>query len=575
MKRDPLITRDPSFVERAPSRALGRAKGTATECDRVALIARRSGFRPVTRRPSSPRCSRRRPAVQFRRERWDTPDGDFIDLDWLAHHENAPAQPDAPLFVLFHGLEGSSDSHYARVLMAAAKARGWHGVVPHFRSCSGPLNLLPRFYHLADSNEVDWVLRRLGATHSGPIIAAGVSLGGNVLLRWLCERESDASVIAPPPRSPRRSTCTPAARRFRRASAWSIRAVSSSRSSARRLAKLAQYPGLFDRDAMLAARTLYEFDNVVTAPLHGFRDTDDYWTSATTRPFLPRIAVPTLVLNARNDPFLPGCVLPSKAEVSAAVTLDQPDARRPRRLHDGAVSGADRLAFATRVRLPGNAISIMDDIVKQALAKWPNVPHCTGWLMLDRRGNGACATTPPRPRANSATSIRHEALIGFINRNYESDDARPVVLPERAAAGVCGTGLYAVDRAAAADRADGALGMTDQAGAAFEPAHALARRRRRHAVSPTRRRLPASPRCTITISTCSRTTRLSARMRAPCFTGALETDLAVEPIKRAEVAGRFGFVTSPAAAGPLSRSSSSFSKLALFLVAHFEIAQTR
>jgi uncharacterized protein len=197
--------------------------------------------------------------------------------------------------------------------------------VPHFRSCSGPLNLLPRFYHLADSNEVDWILRRLGATHSGPIIAAGVSLGGNVLLRWLCERESDASVI-----SAAAAISAPldvhAGGQAISQGFGMVYTRSFLKSLKRKgLAKLAQYPGLFDRDAMLAARTLYEFDNVVTAPLHGFRDTDDYWTSATTRPFLPRIAVPTLVLNARNDPFLPGCVLPTKADVSAAVTLDQPD----------------------------------------------------------------------------------------------------------------------------------------------------------------------------------------------------------------------------------------------------------
>ena len=135
----------------------------------------------------------RRPAVTFRRERWDTPDGDFIDLDWVEHH--APLAGNAPLFVLFHGLEGSSGSHYAATLMAAAREYGWHGVVPHFRSCSGPLNRLPRFYHLADSNEVDWILRRLRAVHRGPVVAAGVSLGGNVLLRWLGERQEDAASV--------------------------------------------------------------------------------------------------------------------------------------------------------------------------------------------------------------------------------------------------------------------------------------------------------------------------------------------------------------------------------------------
>jgi predicted alpha/beta-fold hydrolase len=301
-----------------------------------------------------------RPVVKYRRERWATPDGDFIDLDWLSYDVDAEADParsearkatsspfdettplrdnantgsktpaplpsNVPLFVLFHGLEGSSDSHYARILMAEAKARGWHGVVPHFRSCSGSMNLLPRFYHLADSAEVDWVLRRLKAQHPGPVIAAGVSLGGNVLLRWLCEQEQDAANILDAAAAISAPLDVHAGGYAISQGFGMVYTLSFLKTLKRKaLAKLDQYPGLFDRDAMLAARTMHAFDNAVTAPLHGFRDTDDYWTRATTRPYLPRIAIPTLLLNARNDPFLPGRVLPSEAEVSAAVTLDQP-----------------------------------------------------------------------------------------------------------------------------------------------------------------------------------------------------------------------------------------------------------
>ena len=278
----------------------------------------------------------RRPAVSFRRERWDTPDGDFIDLDWVVNDgprtapfstgaaSQAPADT-APLFVLFHGLEGSSASHYAATLMAAAHEYGWHGVVPHFRSCSGSLNRLPRFYHLADSNEVDWILRRLRAMHRGPIVAAGVSLGGNVLLRWLGERREEAAQVVTAAAAISTPIDVHAGGRALSQGFGLVYTRSFLKTLKRKAEqKLVQFPGLFDRDAMLASRTMYEFDNVVTAPLHGFRDTDDYWSSATTRPLLPHIQVPTLVLNARNDPFLPAEALPSQQEVSSAVELDQP-----------------------------------------------------------------------------------------------------------------------------------------------------------------------------------------------------------------------------------------------------------
>ncbi|MEX3956722.1 YheT family hydrolase [Trinickia sp. EG282A] len=270
----------------------------------------------------------RLPAVDYRRERWTTPDGDFIELDWIAYPEGSAAAPppDAPLFVLFHGLEGSSDSHYARVLMATARGFGWHGVVPHFRSCSGPLNLAPRFYHLADSDEVDWVLRRLRDGHRGPIVVAGVSLGGNVLLHWLGERGTDAAFVAAAAAISTPLDVHAGGRALSQGFAlvYTLSFLKTLKKKA--LQKLEQYPGLFDRDAMLASRTMYDYDNVVTAPLHGFRNTDDYWTRATTRPLLPDVVVPTLVLNARNDPFLPSTALPTRAEVSPAIELDQPEA---------------------------------------------------------------------------------------------------------------------------------------------------------------------------------------------------------------------------------------------------------
>jgi uncharacterized protein len=266
----------------------------------------------------------RRPAVNYRRERWDTPDGDFIDVDWLVHDTARTPPADAPLFVLFHGLEGSSTSHYALALTDAAHRHGWNAAVPHFRSCSGPLNLLPRFYHLADSDEVDWVLRRLADAHPGPIVVAGVSLGGSVLLRWLGERREDASFVAAAAAISAPLDVHAGGRALSQGfgMVYTRNFLKSLKQKAQR--KLTQYPGIYDLNAMLACRTMYDFDDVVTAPLHGFRNADDYWTRAATRPWLNEITVPTLVLNARNDPFLPGAVLPSPREVSSAVELDQP-----------------------------------------------------------------------------------------------------------------------------------------------------------------------------------------------------------------------------------------------------------
>ncbi|APA86711.1 hydrolase [Paraburkholderia sprentiae WSM5005] len=309
----------PASPGTAPTRAAAAVEATVELLYRAPLWLPNRHAQTIV-----PSLFARRPAVSFRRERWDTPDGDFIELDWVAH--DSPPTDAAPLFVLFHGLEGSSSSHYAVALMAAAREYGWHGVVPHFRSCSGPLNRLPRFYHLADSDEVDWILRRLRAAHRGPVVAAGVSLGGNVLLRWLGERQDDAARVV----AAAAAISTPIdVHAGGRALSQGFGLVYT-RSFLKTLKqkanqKLEQFPGLFDQDAMLASRTMYEFDNVVTAPLHGFRNTDDYWSTATTRPLLPHIQVPTLVLNARNDPFLPAAALPSRHEVSAAVELDQPE----------------------------------------------------------------------------------------------------------------------------------------------------------------------------------------------------------------------------------------------------------
>ena len=256
----------------------------------------------------------------YRRERWDTPDGDFIDVDFV------DAEPGAPLLVLFHGLEGSSGSAYALAFADAARRRGWRFAVMHFRGCSGELNRGPRAYHSGDFEEIGWVLRRLREGSAAPVHAVGVSLGGNALLRWAEEAGEGARATArtvAAVSSPIDLAAGGAAigRGFNRL-VYTRMFLATMKPKA--LAKLRQHPGLFDEARLRAARDLYEFDNVFTAPLHGFRDTEDYWQRCSAKPHLQRIRMPALVLNARNDPFVPASSLPQVADVGTYVTLWQP-----------------------------------------------------------------------------------------------------------------------------------------------------------------------------------------------------------------------------------------------------------
>ncbi|HEY0817747.1 MAG TPA: alpha/beta fold hydrolase [Rhizobacter sp.] len=275
------------------------------------------------------------PRPVYRRERWTTPDQDFIDVDFQetstpGHGITPPPDDDGrvrPLLVLFHGLEGSSNSHYARAFAHWARQNGWRYAVPHFRGCSGEINLAPRAYHSGDYEEIGWVLERLRAGHTGPMVAVGVSLGGNALMRWAEEAGESASRTV----GAVCSICSPLdlaaggehiGRGFNRQvyTRMFLRTMIP-----KALLKLQQHPGLFDGRALQRARNLYDFDNIFTAPLHGFRDTDDYWTRGSAKPHLHRIRIPALAINARNDPFIPAASLPKAHEVGAFVTLWQPE----------------------------------------------------------------------------------------------------------------------------------------------------------------------------------------------------------------------------------------------------------
>ncbi|MBM3115133.1 YheT family hydrolase [Jeongeupia naejangsanensis] len=259
----------------------------------------------------------------YRRETWVTPDLDSIAVDWV------DGRAGTPILVLFHGLEGGSRSHYALSLFQHFYPKGWRCVVPHFRSCGNVTNRLPRAYHAGDANEIDWVLRRIrNRNPDAPLYAVGVSLGGNALLKWLGEQgEAAGEVVASAA-----SVCAPLDLMICGAALDTgvnrrIYTRNFLRTLKRKmLAKLQITENPFvDVDKVRAAETLREFDDLVTAPLHGYNGVDDYWTRASSKPGLTGICVPTLVINARNDPFVPVSALPGEDDVSPWVTLLQPE----------------------------------------------------------------------------------------------------------------------------------------------------------------------------------------------------------------------------------------------------------
>jgi hypothetical protein len=273
-------------------------------------------------------------APQFARQRWTTPDGDFIDVDQLT----PAAPPAAPHLVLFHGLEGSSQSQYAQAFASVARQRGWAFSVPHFRGCSGELNHAPRAYHSGDFEEIGWILARLRAQSAAPLRVVGVSLGGNALLRWAQEAgHSAAATVAAVAAVSSPIDLAASGAAIDRGFNWLVYSrMFLATMKPKALAKWQQHPGLFDRDKLAAARTLYEFDNVFTAPLHGYKDTPDYWRRASALPQLADVRIPALVLNARNDPFVPAASLPAVGAVGPCVTLWQP----PQGGHVGFPQGA-------------------------------------------------------------------------------------------------------------------------------------------------------------------------------------------------------------------------------------------
>jgi uncharacterized protein len=260
---------------------------------------------------------RRRLPLPLVRERWELPDGDFVDADVLDPLEQPSRLQTRPVLIVLHGLEGSSEAAYVRGLLAQGRARGFRSYALNFRSCSGEPNRLPRSYHSGETRDLDEAVRRVRAANPGaPLVLCGFSLGGNVLVKWLGE-EGDG---VPPEVRAAAAISTPfdlalCARALDGPGLMSFvyRARFLRTLKRKALAKARRFPDALDASRVPALRTLLAFDEIVTAPLHGFRDARDYYARSSSAAFLARVRVPLLLLSAEDDPFVPPSALPIEA----------------------------------------------------------------------------------------------------------------------------------------------------------------------------------------------------------------------------------------------------------------------
>ncbi len=291
----------------------------------------RSGFRPPfwlrnrhaqTMFPSMPWAWPRR--LSLRRESLELPDGDATAVDWLSDAEALTKS--SPLLVILHGLEGSADSSYAKMLMQAAREQQWRSCVLHFRDCGDYRNRLPRRYHAGETSDIRYflgLLREQG--HDGPIVAVGFSLGGNVLLKYLGESGHDTPLTAACGVSvPLKLHECSIALNTGFSKVYQYYLLKRMKSSVAR--KFDQYTAAFDWNRAMNAKTFAEFDDAVTAPLHGFANKNDYYDRCSSGGFLKDIEKPTLIINSLDDPFMSPRVIPHEDQLSDMVTIEISDA---------------------------------------------------------------------------------------------------------------------------------------------------------------------------------------------------------------------------------------------------------
>lgn len=259
-------------------------------------------------------CRKKPKSLYIERERFELPDGDFLDLDWAGEK--------GPIVVILHGLEGSINSSYAQGMLQAIVDNEWRGLFMHFRGCSGEPNRQVRSYHSGETRDLAAIVQYLIKREPKvPIAAVGFSLGGNVLLKWLGETGEDN------PLSAAIAVSTPfelhkAAKRiqsgFSKIYQWHLLSCLRKRLSDKFREQELEY-GL---TALSNVKTIWDFDEKVTAPLHGFACVEDYYSRSSSRRYLAKIRVPTLLVQAQDDPFMTEDVIPEPEELPEQVLLE-------------------------------------------------------------------------------------------------------------------------------------------------------------------------------------------------------------------------------------------------------------
>ncbi|MDH3338839.1 MAG: hydrolase [Gammaproteobacteria bacterium] len=301
--------------------------------------------------PSLPWAWRQRPTL--RREVLRLPDGDATAVDWLDEADQLPQS--APLLVILHGLEGSAESSYARMLMQAAFDRHWRPCVLHFRDCGDYRNLLPRRYHAGETSDIRYFLQRLqDQGHVGPKLAVGYSLGGNILLKYLGESGRNSRLDAAG------AVCVPldlykCAEALNKgfSKVYQRHLLNNMKKSVRR--KFDRHTAAFDWERAMKAETFAEFDDAVTAPLHGFMNMADYYDKCSSARFLRHIARPTLIVNSLDDPFMTPGVIPHRDQLSDNVLLEIADAGG----HVGFIEGGT--PWRPRYYLPRRMLGFLEE----------------------------------------------------------------------------------------------------------------------------------------------------------------------------------------------------------------------